>query len=160
MADSATIKGRGLCCKPACPKSPPLMRGDFRGVKSEATESHRITISQFNNSTIQPFTLNQSATELRIPIKQFNKSTNQQFNHGTLSPNRGRFCRIARLPDAGRLCFLMERFFVSNSRIIMQKIYRRFPSQKKALKILVTFFVHFTGLNKYFLIRNQANRIG
>ncbi len=54
-------RGEAFAANRHAPKVPPLMRGDFRGVKSEATESHRITISQFNNSTIQPFALNQSA---------------------------------------------------------------------------------------------------
>ena len=35
-------------------------------------------------------------TEQRFP-----HLTIQQFNHGTLSPNHGRFCRIARLPHEG-----------------------------------------------------------
>ena len=36
-----------------------------------------------------------------FPIQQFNKSTIQQFTPQTLSPNRGRYCRIGRLPHEG-----------------------------------------------------------
>ncbi len=53
------------------------------------TESHRITNTRLTNNDFSN--------------QQFNNSTNQRFNHRhrTLSPNHGRFCRIARLPHEG-----------------------------------------------------------
>ncbi|RLD12835.1 hypothetical protein DRI50_08450 [candidate division KSB1 bacterium] len=54
---------------------------------------HRIT--PINDYTNNEYTHNDS------PIQQFNKSAIQQITHPTLSPDRSRSCRIARLPHEG-----------------------------------------------------------